>query len=412
MNLFQPVVKNWMQHKLVAEWKGRFASTSSCDTAEREFFGFPSQPPFYVGGGPNGMQSVAKGILDKLQNKPFLEVFSQTRVEKIQFHKSTGQWTLLGTSGMRAFHDTAESLVKTQKVRNGLERLPIWNSSTEEVQYDAVVLTDVSCCFDNWHRASAGVPSDFCHKVQKKLGARVPLFTVLLVLESTREKKDEDRKDIVPLDGISFPDHDILWFASKTNSKPGIQPQNTTDSASTYRECWTLVSTPEYALKKIAETPMQTESGEFIPQTPEYLHSVPIPDLEKAFRIQIESPSGILGDSALDPNEYKVIYRDAQRWGSALSSHNGPLDDNSSSTRQVIMGVPYDAQRKSLAPTEVEISNCAIEESSFVVDEERNLFQCGDMMSKYTPGYEGAALSGMETAEKVLTCLMDIISNK
>ena len=400
-----------MQQEWVAEWKGRFASSlcsSSADTTERDFFGFPSQPPFYIGVGPDGMKSVAKGIVNTLQQEQGarFQVFPQTRVEKLEYDESTRQWRLLGTSGMRAFHDTPESIVESSKAQNGIDRLPISNSSTT---YDAVVLTDVSCCFENWHRASAGVPLDFAKRVQQKLGARVPLFTVLLTLERVNKENEDQSKEIVPLDGISFPDHDILWFASKTKVKAeertGGSTTCTTLSSKPCRECWTLVSTPQYAVKKIAETPMQTPSGDFIPQTPQYLHSVPIPALENAFCSQIESSSGVLGELALNPNNYKVVHRDAQRWGSALPCHSaGTLDGEASSTRQVIMGVPYDIERKALAPTQHRDKNS--KEPSFVFDGKRNLIQCGDMMSSYTPGFEGAALSGMEAAETLLSIFM------
>ena len=81
---------------------------------------------------------------------------------------------------------------------------------------------------------------DFCQKFQERLGARVPLFTVLLVLQSTNENMKENRKNIIPLDGISFPDLEILWFASKTNSKPGIQPHHETDACSAYQGRWII----------------------------------------------------------------------------------------------------------------------------------------------------------------------------
>jgi predicted NAD/FAD-dependent oxidoreductase len=38
---------------------------------------------------------------------------------------------------------------------------------------------------------------------------------------------------------------------------------------------------------------------------------------------------------------------------------------------------------------------------SYLADESMMLFQAGDMMSSFTPGFEGAALSGCDVAERV-----------
>ena len=152
-------------------------------------------------------------------------------------------------------------------------------------------------------------------------------------------------------------------------------------------------------MKKIEETPMQTESGEFIPQSKEYLTSVPGPDLEKAFRKEVTSQVGILGDNALDVEEMpSAIFIDAQRWGSAMPCHRH-LDDKSK-TRKMISGVNYDSGRAPLAPTKFEKQNSVIDtKSTFLSDDSLMLFQAGDMMSTFTPGFEGAAISGMDAAE-------------
>ena len=87
---------------------------------------------------------------------------------------------------------------------------------------------------------------------------------------------------------------------------------------------------------------------------------------------------------------------DAQRWGSALPAHRN-LDENST-TRKIISGVAYDSCRSTLAPTGV-ISSAHGDERNFLVDEEKMLFQAGDMMSTLTPGFESAAISGMDAAQ-------------
>ncbi|EJK72021.1 hypothetical protein THAOC_06484, partial [Thalassiosira oceanica] len=68
----------------------------------------------------------------------------------------------------------------------------------------------------------------------------------------------------------------------------------------------------------------------------------------------------------------------------------------------VLSGVPYDSTMHSLAPTQDEEDGVFL---SFVADDELALYQAGDMVSCYTPGMEGAALSGMDAADHVLARL-------
>ena len=114
-----------------------------------------------------------------------------------------------------------------------------------------------------------------------------------------------------------------------------------------------------------------------------------------------------MGAAALDKDKMpKMVYLDAQRWGSALPCHRSL--DAKSSTRLVISGVPYDGKRMPLAPTRVEErigrgdgGDCA----NFLADDDLGLIQAGDMVSIFTPGFEGAALSGIDAAEHVLNLL-------
>ena len=133
-------------------------------------------------------------------------------------------------------------------------------------------------------------------------------------------------------------------------------------------------------------------TGEFIPQSSEYLTTVPGPDLLNAFRSQLCNKKGILGSDALSRLP-EIIHVDAQRWGSAMPFHRH-LDDESS-TRKVIVGVPYDSGRFPMAPTKQERDG----DKSFLIDESLMLIQAGDMMSSYTPGFEGAVLSGYDVAQ-------------
>jgi len=387
---FKLLVKELMAEGVCDEWKGNFRSSSTTSgTCKHDFFGMPSSPPFYVGA--DGMQSVSKGVLDRMiraqedaedggkneirdshfhssRSLSTLTLFTGTRVSELDRDETSQKWKLWGASGNAAFHDTPEKVVQQSN-----ERVLLGESEG----YDGIILTDVSSSFGKWHRASAGVPESFACRVRERVGARVPLFTVMIAFET---------KSKIPFDAATF-DHDILWFASKTNSKPGMEG---------LKECWTLVSSPEYAMEKIEETPMQDpKSGEFIPQTKEYLTTVPGPDLKNAFYKELMSTDGILGNDALS-SVPRIIHMDAQRWGSAMPAHRH-LDEDSH-TRKVISGVPYDSGRSPLAPTKIVTCRHG-DERTFLVDEKLMLFQAGDMMSTFTPGFEGAAISGMDAAE-------------
>merc|ERR1712086_1075941 len=92
------------------------------------------------------------------------------------------------------------------------------------------------------------------------------------------------------------------------------------------------MGTPEYAIAKIEETPMQDPTtGAFIPQSPDYLTTVPGPDLLKAFQEELSNNySDSIGDQF--PN---VVYMNAQRWGSAMPCHRQLRE--SSETRSVYL---------------------------------------------------------------------------
>ena len=142
---------------------------------------------------------------------------------------------------------------------------------------------------------------------------------------------------------------------------------------------------------------MQDDDGNFLPQTPQYLTTIPGPHLEQAFREHVTS---IIGEQAQQQQLPKTTYLNAQRWGSGIPSHRHL--DESSPTRAVVSGVPYDVGRAPLAPTRVENVRSGQTPDNFLYHEGFNLYQAGDMMSVYTPGFEGAALSGMDAATHLL----------
>ena len=366
---FQNILKTWIQKDYVREWKGNFHSSNDM-SSDREFFGMPSTPPFYVA--VNGMQSLAKNVLDQVissassnDKSTELQVFTGTRVAQLERDTQTKKWKLHGTSGVAAYHDTSEKIAQSN------------NTTTiigQESGYDAVILTDVSSSFGKWHRASAGVPESFAKRVRERVGARVPLFSCMIAF---------DKETGIPFDAASF-DDSIVWFAAKSNSKSGMEALN--------KECWTIVSTPEYAMDTIQETPMQDAiTGEFIPQSTEYLTTVPGPDLYNAFK------ELIVKETTLDIETLpKIVFMDAQRWGSAMPAHRHVDINSSSSTCRKISGVNYDCGRYPLAPTKDEGGGNKL---SFLVDDDLMLLQAGDMMGCHTPGFESAVISGIDAAE-------------
>lgn len=205
---FQHIVQEWLSKGFVKEWNGNFTSSATL-SSDREFFGMPSTPPFYVGA--DGMQTIAGKILDDIGNNlseststtTSLQVFTGTRVAQLE--QDSKRWKLHGTSGAAAFHDTSE---KIAQANSGIDLLG------EESGYDAIILTDVSSSFGKWHRASAGVPEQFADRVRERVGARVPLFAAMIAF---------DRESKIPFDAASF-DDPTVWFAAKSNSKPGMDP--------------------------------------------------------------------------------------------------------------------------------------------------------------------------------------------
>lgn len=207
---FQSILKEWINKGFVREWKGRFVSSKSLSAdPARDFFGLPSTPPFYVG--IDGMQSISQNVLSATYHEMIktasssLKLLTGTRVAQMERDEATN------TSGDAAYHDTPEVIV--QRNKDEIEQLG------EQSGYDAVILTDVSSSFESWHRASAGVPDEFAKRVRERVGARVPLFAAMIAF---------DEASGIPFDAASF-DDEILWFAAKSNSKPGMEDM---------KECW------------------------------------------------------------------------------------------------------------------------------------------------------------------------------
>jgi predicted NAD/FAD-dependent oxidoreductase len=374
---FQNVVHRWLQQSIVAEWKGTFLQNQN---SAIDFFGLPSKPPFYVGIG--GMHTIIRHLL--YHTSPLIQVFSGHRIAKMDRNDETQKWSLSGTTGPAAFHDTPiESITSKTVTQDSLQSFGN--------DYDAVVVTDVSSStFEEWHRASAGVPSDLAQRVKDRVPSRIPLFTCLLALD----------RPLLPqsVSAATFLDPTV-WFAARSNSKPGLMDHLTCD-------CWTIVSTPEYAIQAIADTPMQDPvTLMFLPQDPEYLQRVPGHDLESAFRRLVAS--------WMEPPETELpqtVYRTAQRWGSAMPStrRRQPMSNTARMTQSItqsnpvvtVSNVAYDPTGwDDLAPTRIESHDGTT--TSYIADISQMIFQAGDMVSQYTPGFEGAAISGIDVAHEI-----------
>lgn len=306
------------------------------------------------------MQELIKNMFEA---HPSIHLHQGTRVSNLELSDGGG-WEITGTSGDAAYHDTAEQVAQSAQ------------PTVLGDGFDAVVLTDISSAFGQWHRAGAGVPPDFGEAVRGRAGARVPLFTAMIAFE----------EPIPTFTSAASFDDDILWFASRSNHKPGLE--------GLAQDCWTLVSTPNFAMKLIEETPMQDPAtGAFIPQSPDYLRTVPAPQLEAAFRRLLQD--GRIGTFAKDSEIPPTVFLHAQRWGSAMPSHRDL--DESSSTRKILSNVAYDGGQGSLGPTTKDRDG-----RSFVVNDSLRLIQAGDMVSCYTPGVESAILSSLEAVDYMI----------
>jgi len=256
-----------------------------------------------------------------------------------------GVWVLSGTTGKAAFHDTAE--VEARKAEPQVLG-----------KFAAVVQTDISSGFSSWHRASAGLPEDF--KIPER--TRIPLFAVCCAFDEKIEGPD----------GVSFGDDD-LWFAARTRSKPGYQ------GTQGGPDCWTLISTPGYAVKEITETPMQAANGAFRPQENSYLNEGlgPGPTLVAAFQ-------------RLMGSDRKVTYLQGQRWGSAFPS---PVDEGQD-TEKTVCGTRY----QTATPVLRNQKGDKMPDGPHFVSDERGLYFCGDYCSRCTPGVEASVLSALDAA--------------
>lgn len=365
---FRAVVDGWCERGWAQEWRGRFGTlpgSGGSDGAGADFFGLPSQPPFFCGVG--GAHTLAIELLAAATGSA-VSVRTGTRVASIrpapgdETAAAPPAWQLSGTSGPAAFHDTSEACAQAADP-NFLG------------EFDAVLVTDVSASMGQWHRASAGVPEALARRVRGRV--RVALFAALVAFDAP-----------VPtnLDAAAVSGDGALWFAARTASKPGFNGGC---------ECWTLVSTPAYAAAEVERVPMQDpETGAFIPQTPEYLRDGPCALLLAAFAQSVGAPMP------------KVLHLSGQRWGSAFpapAGRGGRDEDGRGPDTTEVLGVAYEAGVPPLVP-EAGDQNAA-PARSFLADDPARLYYAGDYASLGPPGVESACLSALDAAAHIAEVL-------
>lgn len=345
------LLPNWIANGWVAPWKARLGCLKETKvTKAKDFFGVPlNDAEVYIGVG--GMHLLPRKILEFAR----VTVHRGTRVSGVR--KSEDKWELFGTQGEAAYHDTRESVAQK-----------------EQEQFlcsaDIVIFTDISSSSESWHRASAGIPDSLRDIVPRT--ARLPLFSCMVAL-------DRPATPFIPYDGFTVAGNSDLWFAACSQSKPGFPESGS--------ECWTLVSTPSFAVRQIKEVTMQdVVTGDFRPQEDSYLNTVPGPALCDSFLAAIKPHFS-------NRQMPRAIYLQAQRWGSGL-----PVPDSLIDKVEEILGTRYCAELKSslvFPTTERQGQN-------FIADDDHGLYYAGDFCSYYNPGFEASALSGISVANHIV----------
>ena len=440
------VVREWIDSGLTQEWNGRVGDvaegmiqkdlwsetgfTPGVDTAKYsgDFFGIA--PPYkttdeekkvYVAVG--GMHRIATKTLHRMSDKHNVQLFQNVRVASTEVVKEDEipekeekaiKWKLFGPSGESAAHDASEEVAKRgNHVSLGRTKMSVnshesktsdpytIHSINEDVcyEYDIVIVTDISASFASWHRASASLPESVVLAMQNKI--RVPLFTALIAFDGPLKLQDN-------LDALTFRDNEKIWFACRTSCKPGCEMESDVD-------CWTVVSTPQYAVKEIQRVTMQDQqTGAFIPQSYSYLTSPEGP----AETLKNEFLSSLIHIRLPGENMPSVCFLTAQRWGSAYpslinryasshasaSSATGSKEDAVGSVVE-IMGVKYDAQcmrfqtpRKSKY---VEEESCA---EDFYADDCLQIYYCGDFCVTNNNSAAGVEIGIGSAAMSAVAC--------
>jgi predicted NAD/FAD-dependent oxidoreductase len=447
---FRERVASWVEADVVKDWSERnplrVAASSSppSSPANRDFFGIleHSAEPCYTGVG--GMHRVARHQAAEAAAAGAV-VNSGTRVARIERFAGDGgstaattagaaappQWELFGVAGTAAFHDTAEDSAAAAAAAAGRGSLGV---------FDAVVFTDASSSYEEWHRASAGVSRlvpDMAAFIRAR--PRIPLFTAMLTLRAGGALAQLPHGCLVFEEGP-------VWYACRSRSKPGFACD---------RECWTLVSTPAFACDEIAEVPMVAvaaapaasgggggvegadtkTSTVFRPQENGYLNGAGGPAqaladaflraLTKQLAAAAAAEAGGAGAAGPATPAPELLYLQGQRWGSAIPGTLRPAgqDSGAGAGAGAEAGSGQGADTSEIGGTVYQrtIPDLAVKISAgggaagpheappasrdFLQDDALRLYYAGDFCSTRVPGVEAAALSGEDCALCVASAL-------
>jgi len=386
-------VADWLAAGVVRDWEERrvlrCGGSSTAGAAHSgDFFGISSirGEPCYVG--VDGMHSIAAFQASKAE-KSGATMLSGTRVTGATRAASSGrQWEIFGQSGQAAFHNVPEAEKRAAAPPSSLGT------------FDAVIFTDASCSYASWHRASAGA-ADVAPAMASWIASRprIPLFACMLTVPA--------QSAFAEVDCVVF-ESGPLWYACRNNSKlrrrrGGGGGGGDSDGAAegSPRDCWTLISTPDFACHEIAAVPMCDIGADgkpetFRPQDDGYLNGQggPAEALREAFFKSLPS----------DEPRPPTLYLQGQRWGSAIpgSLHGADTVE--------IAGTLYQRSIPPLSPGLVDQEGRGTVAGSqeggdggtFLFDDEQCVFYAGDFVcSARVPGVEAAVLSAEDCARHV-----------
>ncbi|CAJ1960099.1 unnamed protein product [Cylindrotheca closterium] len=410
------LLETWLEKGWAEPWNARFGcltmasdDKTNTENGDSDFFGVPTalsngessnasiDENVYIGVG--GMHLLPRRILDESSsdttqqhvdsssnNRPHhpLVVHRGNRVQGVSRNSETGKWDLETIGGTAAYHDTkAPSTTTTHSKSQTISN----NEPTIHGSFDAVLFTDISSSFDAWHRASAGIPDSFRARLPTKI--RIPLFSCMIALSAPV-------RQLLPYDAftIATNQNDKLWFASVSQSKPGMYENEKSNGNDISPECWTLISTPSFAVQEIQSTTMRDEkTGEFKPQENSYLNTIPGPALAQIF---LDNIRPFVEKSAATIEMPKIVYLQAQRWGSGL-----PAPESIVKSTVDICGTTYVSELKTLSMVFPRPPPSSCGEIDFVADDALGLYYAGDFCSHRNPGLEAASLSGLEVARHI-----------
>ena len=369
-------VESWVSQGWASAWHPRVTVLRGSELPEgsaldADFFGINRcAGTVYTGNG--GFHRICYGLVDSAaRDAPSrVRVLSGARVAGMQRDES-GRWSLSGppVGHSAAFHDTKEETAR------GTAHAPLVDES-----FDAVVVTDVSASFGEWHRASAGVPERIARAVRRRV--RVALFTAVVAFRAPLD---------VGFDAATVAGDGALWFAARNGSKEGLRGFHAP------ADVWTLVSTAAYAVAEIERVPMRDPAtGAFRPQGQDYLRKGPCEVLLRSFADAARRSGGLAGPLP------EVLHVSGQRWGSAMPAPAGvggrDSDGRAALATRGVLGTDYEtaAAPPVMADAEGE------EERLIFEDAADGVVYAGDYCSNRRPGFETAALSGMAAAAKVL----------